>query len=316
MKISGFTMVRNATKLYYPVKQSIASILPLVDEFIVALGDGDPDDDTRREIDSLASDKVKIIPTVWDLEKYPGGTENAHQTDIAREACSGDWLFYLQADEVVHEQYLPEIKRRCEALLDDEEVEGLLFNYIHFWGDYEHHHITHNWYPEEIRIIRNRPDIHSWKSAQSFRRIPGFDYVNYRQVEGTYKLNVARVNAWIYHYGWVRPPRYMQSKTKALATIHKGEPWVREHYGNQLPDYDYGPLKLARKFRGTHPAVMKEWIDQFNWADQLHEDGPIPAWRPRMKHEKFKYRFLMFIEQHLLGGKILGGTRNYNLLKK
>ena len=100
--ISGFSMGKNAMKLYYPMKQSVMSILPIVDEFIVVLGDSDEDDITRKEILSIGSDKIKIIDTVWDIEKYPRGMENAHQTDIAIEHCSGEWLFYLQSDEVMH----------------------------------------------------------------------------------------------------------------------------------------------------------------------------------------------------------------------
>lgn len=180
-KISGFSMGRNTAKLYYPVKQSIESILPLVDEFVFALGDCEADDRTRAEIESINSDKVKIIDTVWDLQKYPRGMEHAHQTDIAREACSGDWLFYLQADEVVHENDLPVIRKRCDDLLNNTLVQGLIFNYLHFWGDYEHYHKSHGWYKKEIRIVRNDPQIHSWQSAQSFRRIPDFDGINYRQ---------------------------------------------------------------------------------------------------------------------------------------
>lgn len=316
MKISGFTMVKNADCLYYPIKQSIESILPICDEFIVAVGDSVEGDRTRELIASIDSDKVKIIDTVWDLEKYPNGTENAHQTDIAREACSGDWLFYLQADEVVHEKYLPVIKKRCEELLADHSVEGLLFNYIHFWGDYNHYNDSHAWYPNEIRIVRNDPDIHSWESAQSFRRIPNFDYVNYRQKEGTYKLNVARVDAYIYHYGWVRPPALMHNKKKALDTIHKGVNRVEELYKDQVEYFDYGPLGKLPKFTGTHPAVMEDWIRDFNWADQLREGGGEAEDRPLMKHERTKYRLLTLIEQGLLGGRRLGEFKNYNLLKK
>ncbi len=315
MKISGFTMVKNATKLYYPIKASISSILPIVDEYVVALGDCDEDDSTRYEIESIGSPKIKIIDTVWNLDTYPNGTENAHQTDIAKEACSGDWLFYLQADEVIHEKYLSNIYQRCEALLGDTKVEGLLFDYLHFWGDYQHHQTSHGWYKHEIRIIRNDPDIHSWESAQSFRRIPGFDYQNYRQQAGTYKLNVARANAYVYHYGWVRPPRYMQNKRKALDTIHKGRKRVNEIYQDQGNSFDYGPMRLACKFNGDHPAIMREWIERFDWADQLKTEGPVPRNRKLFKHERLKYRLISLVEQHFLKGQTIGGFTNYQLLK-
>src|SRR5690606_40597292 len=181
MKISGFTFTRNVSKLYYPIKESILSILPICDEFVIALGKGDPDDNTRELVDSINSPKIKIVETEWDTEKYPNGMENAHQTDIAKQHCQGDWLFYLQADEVVHEKFLPVIKSRCEELLNNEKVEGLLFDYVHFYGDYEHYINFHGWYPNEIRIVRNKEDIHSFESAQSFRRIPNFDGKSYRQ---------------------------------------------------------------------------------------------------------------------------------------
>ncbi|NLK62099.1 MAG: glycosyltransferase, partial [Fusobacteria bacterium] len=180
MKISGFSMIKNSSKLYYPIQESIRSILPIVDEFVVAVGDCDKDDNTRELIEGINSDKIKIIDTVWDLEKYPYGMENAHQTDIAKAACTGDWLFYLQADEVVHEKYLEKIVESCKKYLNDKEVEGFLFKYIHFWGDYNRYHKSHSWYPKEIRIIRNDKEIHSWESAQSFRRIPNFNGINYR----------------------------------------------------------------------------------------------------------------------------------------
>lgn len=314
MKISGFTMAKNASKLYYPIKESILSILDLVDEYVVALGDCDEDDQTREEILSINSDKIKIINTVWDIEKYPRGTENAHQTDIAKNACSGDWLFYLQADEVVHERYLPIIEKRCSELLGNKEVEGILFKYKHFWGDYAHYHNSHSWYPKEIRIIRNDHEVHSWESAQSFRRIPNFDGINYRQQQGTYKLKVATIDAYIYHYGWVRPPHIMQTKRKALHTIHKGKAVAEAEYKDQNV-FNYGPMKLATEFNSTHPKVMQRWLDKFNWGDQLKREGFNINNREKFKHEKLKYRFLTFLEQNFLGGKRIGGFKNYKIIE-
>lgn len=201
---------------------AIKSILPICDEFIVALGDSDEDDETRASIEAIGDPKIKIVDTVWDIKKYPRGMENAHQTDIAKSHCTGDWCFYVQADEVIHERYLPIIKKRLEKVHENKDVEGLLFKYRHFWGDYDHYLDSHCWYRQEIRIVRNDPEIHSWVSAQSFRRIPEFDGLNYRVKEGTHKLKVAWVDAFVYHYGWVRPPHLMQKKRKSLDTIHKG----------------------------------------------------------------------------------------------
>ncbi|MEM6263509.1 MAG: hypothetical protein AAGI38_13435 [Bacteroidota bacterium] len=315
MRISGFSFGKNVTKLYYPVKEAVMSILPIVDEFVFALGAGDEDDDTRELLESINSPKLKIVDTVWDIETYPRGMENAHQTDIAKSHCTGDWLFYVQADEVVHEKYLPVIQARCEELLPREEVEGLLFNYKHFWGDYDHYQLAHGWYKKEIRIVRNRSDIHSWESAQSFRRIPEFDGLNYRQQQGTHKLKVAPVDAEIFHYGWVRPPQMMRKKTRSLDTIHKGAQKVGEMYQHLPPAFDYGNLSKLARFTDTHPAVMEDFIARFDWQDQLQYSGPTQPGRALHKHETLKNRVVTFLEQHVFGGKELFPFKNYELIQ-
>lgn len=316
MKLSGFTMVKNADKLFYPIKPAIMSVLPIVDEFVVALGNCDPDDKTRAEIESIQSDKIRIIDTIWDIKKYPRGMENAHQTDIAKSACSGDWVIYLQADEVIHENDLPTIEAGCKKYLDDKEVEGFILKYRHFWGDFDHYHTSHGWYKHEVRIVRNDPEIHSWESAQSFRRIPDFDGLNYRQQKNTYRLNVVSLDAWIYHYGWVRPPRLMKKKTKALTTIHKGTEQVKQMEQQNYFEFDYGPLNWLGKFEGTHPAVMKDWIKKFDWKEELQYSGRPKKGRKLNKHEKLKYRIFSYIKNNILCGSEIGEFKNYYLMKK
>lgn len=312
MSISGFTMVRNGTKLYYPVKESIESILPIVDEFVIALGKCDSDDHTFEEIQKIKSDKIKIIHTEWDIEKYSRGSEYAHQTDIAKEHCKGDWLFYLQSDEVVHEKFLPVIKKRCEDLLNHKEVEGLLFNYKHFWGDYNHYIMSHAWYPKEIRIIRNDAEIHSWRDAQSFRRIPDFDGIDYFRKENTTKLKVAQVDADVYHYGWVRPPQMMQKKRISFETHQKGSEKAELAFKTEPNEFNYGNLNKLRLFKETHPKVMDDFIKKFNWENELYPKNPLIK---KHKHDKVKYRLLSFIEQKFLGGNQIAGFKNYELVK-
>ena len=311
MLLSGFSMVRNATKLYYPVKASIESILPIVDEFVIAIGNGDADDYTLEEIQKIKSDKIKIIPTAWDIEKYPGGSEYAHQTDIAKEHCKGDWLFYLQSDEVIHEKDLPVIKSRCTELLKNRTVEGLLFNYKHFWGDYSHYVVSHAWYPKEIRIIRNNPEIHSWRDAQSFRRIPGFNGINYFQKENTFKLKVAEVDACVYHYGWVRPPELMQKKRVSFETHKKGDEIATVLFKDEPEIFNYGDLSKLNIFKGTHPRVMEDFIKKFNWNHRLYPHNKLIK---KHKHDKLKYRMLSFIEERFFNGHQIAGFKNYELI--
>ncbi len=294
MRISGFTFVRNAIKLYYPVAESITSILPICDEFIVAAGNSD--DRTTDLIRSINSDKIKIIETVWDPEYFVRGAINAQQTNIALDACTGDWAFYLQADEVVHEQYLPVIQRRMHQYLNAPEVEGLLFGYKHFYGDYCHYQKVHGWYRYEIRVVRTGIGVRSWKSAQSFRK------------EGK-KLQVVLANAEIYHYGWVRPPDKMKQKQIALDSLHHDKEWVELRHPDKTAKFNYGKLRHLARFRQTHPKVMEDRIAQMDWT--VNED---PTATKKHRHEKLRIRILSFIESRILKTRI-GERRNYIILK-
>ena len=294
MKISGFSFVKNAAKLYYPVTESIRSALPLVDEFVIACGDSD--DGTTELIRSMNEPKVKIIETVWDPAHFVKGAVNAVQSNIALDACTGDWCFYLQADEVIHEKYLPVLRGKMEKYLDVPNVEGLLFDYVHFYASYDLYQTAHNWYSKEIRIVRNRIGVRSWRSAQSFR------------INGE-KLHVAPADAEIFHYGWVRPPARMMKKQIALSSVHCDQEWVEKRFPDQEADYDFGSLKTCRRFTGTHPQVMQDRIQSLNW-----EVKPGKPNKEHHKHDRLRVRALSFIENNIIHRKI-GGYRNYILLK-
>lgn len=304
MKISGFTMVRNGGKYYFPIKESILSILPIVDEFIVALGKGDPNDNTLEQIESIQSPKIKIIPRIWNEEDFKDGKILRKETNFALSQCTGDWCFYLQADEVIHEENLAVIQEACQTHLNDDRVDGLLFNYYHFWGDYAHYLPFHGWYRNEIRLIKNNRNIASYRDAQSFRH------------KDNSKLTVKAINAWVYHYGWVRPPELMQSKKKEHDSWHWGKEAMDTLYGKLANQFDYGPLGKIPLFKGTHPKVMDEFIRNISWKNTLNYGKKHKKIaRKKNRHERIKYRLLSSFENRFLGGKELFGFKNWNLLK-
>lgn len=313
MKISGYTFVRNATKLAYPLKESILSILDIVDEFVIAYCPGDEDDKTLDVINAIDSDKIKIFHTEWEPERFKRNTLYAYLSDVAKEHCQGDWLFYLQVDEVIHEQDQAVILAACRNYLNRPEIEGLLFNYRHFWGDYDHCFTHHGWYPKEIRIIRNIPEIHSWRDAQSFRKYQDFKPTTkyYSTKKGTEKLKVSAISAYVYHYGWVRHPVRMREKYNRF--VHTYNP---DH--NTLPEdaIDYGQLAKVPKFKGTHPAIMQEKIKELNWQNLLQKSGKRNTSRQKHKHEKIKYRLRSWLEINFLGGREISGFQNYQVVDK
>ena len=170
MKVSGFTFVRNGILYDYPIVEAIQSILPLCDEFIVAVGNSD--DETLGLIKSIRNPKIKIIETIWDDSLREGGRVLAIETDKALAAISSDadWAFYIQGDEVLHEKYIPTIRHAMESHLSNHTVDGLLFHYKHFYGSYDYIGTSTKWYPHEIRIIRNNKNIYSYRDAQGFRK--------------------------------------------------------------------------------------------------------------------------------------------------
>jgi len=252
MKVSGFTFVRNAIKYDYPVVEAILSILPICDEVVVAVGNSD--DDTLSLMKSIVSDKIKIIETIWDDSLREGGRVLAVETDKAFAAIAkdADWAFYIQGDEIIHEKYHPAIRKAMQENLLNKKIDGLLFNYEHFYGSYDYVGESYRWYRREIRIIRNNPDIFSYRDAQGFRKKPND------------KLTVKLIDAYVYHYGWVKEPKAMQGKQESFNKYWHDDQWMEKNVAKRN-EFDYSGIDALRKFTGTHPAVMQARIDRINW---------------------------------------------------
>ncbi len=290
MKIAGFTFVRNAVKYGYPVIEAIKSVLPLCDIFIVAVGDSE--DDTLQLIKSIDSDKIKIIETVWDDTLRAGGRVLAVETDKAYAALpeDTDWAFYIQGDEVIHEQYYPVIRESMSRFDKDQNIDGLLFKYRHFYGSYDYVGDAHNWYRREIRLFKYNKNVFSYKDAQGFRKKPNE------------KLSVKLIDAYVHHYGWVREPEAMQKKRTGFGKLYHDDQWIEKHIG-EAKSFDYSGIGSLKKYEGTHPQVMIPLIEQKNWEfthDLSHNTYSIK--------EKFK----RFVEK--ITGRRIGEYRNYKLV--
>jgi hypothetical protein len=294
MKVAGFTFIRNAVKNDYPIVEAITSILPICDEFIVMLGNSE--DETGDLIRGINSPKIKIIDTVWDDSLRAGGLVFAVETDKALRAISpdADWAFSIQGDECVHEKYLPLIKKEMEDNLGNTKVEGLLFKYLHFYGSYDYYGHSRRWYRREIRIVRNNKAVHSYRDAQGFRW-------NNR------KINVKLIDAYIYHYGWVRPPSGLTSKLRNFNRFYHNDAWMAENLPETFEfDYTYKNPDRLIHFTGTHPAVMEQRIAATNW--NLNIDL-----KTMNKKMTFRRKALQKIEDWT--GWRVSEYRNYKIIK-
>lgn len=252
MKVSGFTFIRNATIYDYPITEAIQSILPICDEVVVAVGKSN--DDTLQLIQNLPSTKIRIIETEWDDSLREGGRVLALETDKAYRAIApdSDWAIYIQGDEILHEKSLEAITDAMNEFKDDPKVEGLLFNYTHFYGSYDYVGDSYRWYRREIRAVKNRQDVFSYKDAQGFRKLPNE------------KLSVKHIDAWMYHYGWVKDPRKMQLKQEDFHRFWKDDQWIKDNIA-LAEEFDYSEVDSLKPFTGTHPTVMLNRIAQKNW---------------------------------------------------
>lgn len=270
MKVSGFTFIRNAVKYQFPIEEAIRSILPLCDEVIVAVG---ASEDHTRELVAAIDPKVRIIDTVWDETVREEGRVLAMETNKALRAVSADsdWCFYIQGDEVLHEEGYEEIRSAMLQWKNDRRVDGFLFRYHHFYGSYDYIGTASRWYKNEIRIVRNDPSIFSYRDAQGFRK------------RNNEKLHVKPLHAWIHHYGWVRPPDTMEAKRQRFGRLwggpNSGEPPL------DAGSFDYEKhIEALEKFQGSHPAVMQEKINQLNWHFNYDISFNRLKWKDRAKN--------------------------------
>ena len=279
MKVSGFTLIRNGTEFDYPYLESLRSLLPLVDELVINVGIGT--DTTLERIQQFARDegqgKVIWFESKWPLddpEKKKGGLILSEQTNLALERCTGDWLIYLQADEVLHETDYEKLKRAMERHISNPLIEGLLFDYVHFYGSFEVIQQTRSAYRREVRAIKRKADARSVGDAQSFRKKDGS------------KLRVVRCGARVFHYGWVRTPQAMREKTYFMDQLYHGTPDAdaaasrTPHTGD---NYRYKRFWGLRLFNDSHPKVMLERIRQKGWHWDLQNSQFVWNWKDAKK---------------------------------
>lgn len=283
MKLSGFTLVRHGNAFDYPYLESLRSLLPLVDELMVNVGRGEDGtwDAIQQFIQREGQGKIVAFESDWGLdcpEKKRGDKILSEQTNLALKRCENDWCLYLQADEVLHEADYPRIVQAIEKAQANPQVEGLLFDYLHFYGSYNVIQKTRSAYRREVRAIRKSSGAQSVGDAQSFRIEDGTP-------RGT-KLAVIPSGARIFHYGWVRSPEAMREKTFFMDQLYHGDPTpedARNHIPHTGDNYRYKKIWGLRHFSGNHPAVMRERINHQGWKWDLKNSPLLFSWKDLSK---------------------------------
>jgi glycosyltransferase involved in cell wall biosynthesis len=296
MKVTAFSYIRNGFIYDYPFIESIQSVLPLCDEFIMVIGDSV--DGTREAVAALNNPKIKIVDTVWSEEAREKGYIFAQQSNIGLDHANGDWAFHIQADEVIHEKDYPAIRKAMTDYLDDKNVEGLLFHFINFFGDYKHYGPSRRFHNKEIRIIR------PWKSIRSYRDSQGFRKYNNPEApleEKGEKLRVKLIDATVYHYSYTRNPHKQAQKLLEMARRYeKDEAKIQEIAERFKKGFDFSQIDVLEQFKGTHPAIMQTRIQNQDWEFVYNQPKG---------NMSFKEKVLYAIQK--LTGKQLFTYKNY-----
>ncbi|HEX4601252.1 MAG TPA: hypothetical protein VH116_07655 [Gemmatimonadales bacterium] len=241
--LSGFTIVRNAVTLDYPIVPAIRSILEVCDEVVVNVGTSE--DETRELVAAIGDPRVRILDTAWDFSQ--GSDALAAATNRAMAACRGPWGLYIQADEVLHETGAAVLRERVREWDRDPRVEGLLVDYLHFYANFDTLATNRHWYRREVRVVRLGRDIRSYQDAQGFRVGPALR-----------RIRAKPTGARMFHYGWARPP---QSVRRKFAVSQQVFPHARDRYEQRERQARLEWTPLLRRFTGAHPRVATAWID-------------------------------------------------------
>jgi len=265
MRVCGFTILRDGVRFGYPFVESIKSVLPLVDRFVIQVGDCS--DNSLEVLQAIGDPKIDIEITPWDPAMRKAGEVLAYQTNLAMNRCDGDWFFYIQADEVIHEDDYPVIRQAMEDNWHKPWVDGIRFRYLHFRGDYNIRDPLG--YRRQVRIVRNDPQIRSVGDACGFGK-------------NGHRLRSSQINARVFHYGYVRPPKAMAEKAAQFQQFY-----VFDKKGNQVRNIKDRPLEEVGEYiydmqscvpyKGTHPALMAERIEAKDWETPAFRH--VPLWR-------------------------------------
>jgi hypothetical protein len=288
MKVSGFTFIRNGTLLGYPYIESLLSLLPLCDEIVVAVGKGQ--DDTLARLQALDEPKLRLIETTWNESMQDRGYVYAQQKMIAQFNCQGDWAFYLEGDEILHEQDLAALQATLHQYVDNPKIEALVFDYFHFYGSPNTLAISPGWYRRAPRVIRNHRRNYSPDGL--------FFVIMDKNKHGRYP-NAALTNIPIYHYGHVRSIAKMQYKIQQVSQYWGHTPPAFSDYSNIDPH-------ALTAFTGTHPAIMQAWL-----AEQA-ESHLILNPHYRITSRERRHRWMMWLER-LFGWEL--SKKHYRLVK-
>jgi hypothetical protein len=307
IKRSGFTIIKNAVKYDFPFFEAVESVLPLVDEFVISVGQSE--DTTAEEINKWLKnlsdpdrEKIVLFNTTWD-DSIKDGRVLSIETNKALEKCRAtEWLIYIQADECLHENDRELIEYAMNKYNSDSQVEALALSYLHFYGNYSTLNTDRGAYRFEVRILKPLPGLKSFGDAQGFR------FESTRDTKGR-KPNAVKIPAQVFHYGYVRPIDVMKTKAKDFDLLfHKDNSEELSERKDHWEGFKYQYKPGLMPYLGSHPKIMEDRINKNNWKMDLESMKRSATLNEKIKDLKTKI-------ENVLPFRI-GEFKNYKVVKK
>jgi len=270
--ISGFMILKNAVSQGYPFLEAIVAALPICDEFLIS--DGYSSDETWEALQILERrypGKVRLFRDEWRGQTERGEIL-ATMTNLLKQRCTGSYCLYVQANEIIHESSLEEL-RNLPVLYPDVEIFRLPFYNIMggrlLWiVDFRR------------RLFKNKEYIISKGDAYDvgydpkrfvFRPRKLMDYLLYAKGEHTYYLPEP-----FYRYRAIFPVNYLK-KLESRAGLYKRNNlaymWNKEYLYAKNAFETTPPTWYPKEFW----QKIRIYFDEVMWRDLPAGISPTAA---------------------------------------
>lgn len=261
MSLSCIMIIKNGIRNGYPFLESIRSIVDAADEFLIS--DGYSDDGTYDYLCAAANkySNIKLYQDTWPASEF--GESIALVTNQLKARARCDWVYNIQADEVVHETILPKFHRLTTTQTN--KFASFALRFLHFVGDF-HHIETNPGYEYAVRLVPNAENV----SAVS----DGWTFDGNVEPVGIIKYPP------LFHFGWVYSKNNLYKKKNHAENIFRGDEPCQKEYQfcheiekqiEEKPDAFIGwqrkllAYRKIRRYEGGYPKVAQHLLKRDNF---------------------------------------------------
>lgn len=233
--LTGITLVRQANRLGYPWKQCVKALTDLCDQVIINV-DIHSDDGMLDDLKKLTSKNHQFYLSVWDMKNTGDGRMLANEANKTLPEVTSDWVIYLQADEMIHQQDMHSLRLYLDTLPSNTTQVELLRTY--FWKD-----------------LNSRAPQYEIYLGRIFRKgthTVGGDGMYLNRLKG----EIIRSPYWIYHYSRMGPEEKVAARVKNLDQLFHDDVSVTKTFS-----YNEEPVLIP--YTGTHPDGIEEFYRSF-----------------------------------------------------